>query len=97
MAPVGDRTIPRGRHERLLPTHIRLPGWELGEVQIVPADDGVADQPVASRRRLLLQPLRVEELLAAPEAGRIREPVRVLALVELFLRAYASAWGVWGQ
>jgi hypothetical protein len=45
----------------------------------------------------MLRLLRVEELLVPAEANGVREPVRVLALVELFLRAYASAWGVWGQ
>ena len=42
------------------------------------------------RRRLLLDLLGVEELLVPAEADRVREPVRVLALVQLLLDRLAE-------
>src|SRR5689334_11940163 len=90
MVPEDDGTILEGGQKRLAALRVRLLCQALGEVQVVPADDGVADQAVAARRHLLLDLLRVEELLVPAEADRVRESVRVLALVQLLLDRLAE-------
>ena len=67
----------------LPPLFVRLFRDLLGEVQIVPADDDVSDQPIAAVSHFLLGLFGVEEFLIAAEIGRVGELVRVFPFVEL--------------
>ena len=81
----------RGQRGRLL--FWGQPGQVLGEVQAVPADDGVHQQALAGLGHQLLGAGGSVKLLVAAVPDGVGEPVGALALVELFwMRWRSSTW-----
>jgi hypothetical protein len=83
VAPTDHRAVLDGCQQFLSVLNVFLLGDFLGEIQVVPADNGIFDQASASFGNLLLDLFAIQEVTVIPEGYRLRELVGALALVQL--------------
>ena len=87
---VGEHGEGRERGQRSGLLLGRQPGQVLGEVQVIPADDGVHQQALAGLGHQLLGAGGGVKLLVAAVPDGVGQPVGASALVELLLDALAQ-------
>jgi hypothetical protein len=83
VAPTDHRDVLDGCQQFLSVLNVFLLGDFLGEIQVVPADNGIFDQASASFGNPLLDLFAIQEVMVIPEGYRLRELVGALALVQL--------------
>ncbi len=59
---------------------LRLPDF-LGKIEVIPADDGVFDQPLASFGYFLFDLFARQEVMVVPERDGFRKLIGIFALV----------------
>ena len=75
MGPRRGRAITNGFNQHCFASLIFLLGEDPGKIEIIPADDGILDQPSARLGNFLIFFLALDELVAVAERNGLGELV----------------------